>query len=407
MDLELFASINMIIMGVNKNTEEFTRDTFSTVNALYNSNNNTYTLLKTEKEFNSENEYKKYISKYSNKICKLYKSDYVEEKQKLGTLLLDFLKYDFTNFDSFCNFVYKYGLPAISFNIALTTKLDNPFKSCSKLNIVNDKKNIFYTEEDFRKACKKNFKKRSEILIDYQTRFDAIIRFVNNIFNLDYLNNLSIPERFYIYQKCDALYYIGFSTILFSAATVSYGITPMKDFGIPKNPKPEDFKDFEKKAISLAKHMKCHPQEYNKNTDIYINFNCYSIETVCLISILHLVQNNTPISICRNCGNYFIPSSRRNTLYCDNIFENGKTCQEIGAMIAYNEKLKKDEITSLYRKTLSAKKMLANRNPDIPMYLEKYEQWKKEANQFKKDIKDGKKTEEEFKQWIEETRKSY
>ena len=55
--------------------------------------------------------------------------------------------------------------------------------------------------------------------------------------------------------------------------------------------------------------------------------------------------------------------------------------------------------------TLSAKKMLANRNPDIPMYLEKYEQWKKEANQFKKDIKEGKKTEEEFKQWIEETRK--
>ena len=49
--------------------------------------------------------------------------------------------------------------------------------------------------------------------------------------------------------------------------------------------------------------------------------------------------------------------------------------------------------------------MLANRNPDIPMYLEKYEQWKKEANEFKKDIKQGKRTEEEFKKWIEETRK--
>ena len=76
-------------------------------------------------------------------------------------------------------------------------------------------------------------------------------------------------------------------------------------------------------------------------------------------------------------------------------------------MEPYNENLKKDEINSLYRKTLSAKKMLANRNPDIPMYLEKYEKWKKEANQFKKDIKEDKKTEEEFKQWIEETRKNY
>ena len=76
-------------------------------------------------------------------------------------------------------------------------------------------------------------------------------------------------------------------------------------------------------------------------------------------------------------------------------------------MITYNDKLKKDEVTALYRKTLSAKKMLANRNPDIPMYLEKYEKWKEEANKFKQDIKNGLKTEEQFKQWIEETRKKY
>lgn len=53
------------------------------------------------------------------------------------------------------------------------------------------------------------------------------------------------------------------------------------------------------------------------------------------------------------------------------------------------------------------KKMLANRNPDIPMYLEKYEKWKAEANQFKQDIKSGTKTQGEFKEWIEKTKKSY
>ena len=39
------------------------------------------------------------------------------------------------------------------------------------------------------------------------------------------------------------------------------------------------------------------------------------------------------------------------------------------------------------------------------MYLEKYEKWKNEANKFKKDIKQGLRTEEEFLKWIEETRK--
>ena len=92
-------------------------------------------------------------------------------------------------------------------------------------------------------------------------------------------------------------------------------------------------------------------------------------------------------------------------MYCNRVYQDKKTCKEIGANNAYNEKLKKDEVNLLYRKTLSAKKMLANRNPDIPMYLEKYEAWKSEANQFKQDIKSGKKTQEQFKEWLEETRK--
>lgn len=50
--------------------------------------------------------------------------------------------------------------------------------------------------------------------------------------------------------------------------------------------------------------------------------------------------------------------------------------------------------------------MTANRNPDIPLYLEKYEKWKTEANQFKQDIKFGKKTQEQFKEWLEKTRKN-
>ena len=102
-----------------------------------------------------------------------------------------------------------------------------------------------------------------------------------------------------------------------------------------------------------------------------------------------------------------IPENRNSSIYCNRIYKDKKTCKEIGANIAYNEKLKKDEVNALYRKTLSAKKMLANRNPDIPMYLEKYEKWKAEANQFKQDIKSGIKTQEEFKQWIEETKTNY
>lgn len=401
MKFDIVSRIYYMKMSTINNIELFTRDAFSTVNATYNKANDTYTILKERNEFKTKKEYTKYLSTYSDSICKLYKSDFTDEKNKLGTTLLKFLNYDFTDFNSFVEFIYNYGLPTLVFNNG-DKDIGNPFNEYTNLNITNDKKNIFLTEKDFILVCKNNYEERKEFLIDYQTQFKTIINFINNLLNLEYLENLSIAERFFIYKQADFTNYSDMSIVLNSYISLAYDVEPMKYLNMNLRPNKGNF---EKKAKALSEYIKNYPTEYNDELFISLCFNCHIIEAACFISILELIKNNTPIYICKNCGNYFIPSSKKNTLYCNNIYEHGKTCQEIGAMITYNEKLKKDEINSLYRKTLSAKKMLANRNPDIPMYLEKYEKWKNEANEFKKDIKLGKKTEEEFKKWIEDTRK--
>lgn len=401
MKFDIVSRIYYMKMSTINNIELFTRDAFSTVNATYNKANDTYTILKERNEFKTKKEYTKYLSTYSDSICKLYKSDFTDEKNKLGTTLLKFLNYDFTDFNSFVEFIYNYGLPALVFNNG-DKDIGNPFNEYTNLNITNDKKNIFLTEKDFILVCKNNYEERKEFLIDYQTQFKTIINFINNLLNLEYLENLSIAERFFIYKQADFTNYSDMSIVLNSYISLAYDVEPMKYLNMNLRPNKGNF---EKKVKALSEYIKNYPTEYNDELFISLCFNCHIIEAACFISILELIKNNTPIYICKNCGNYFIPSSKKNTLYCNNIYEHGKTCQEIGAMITYNEKLKKDEINSLYRKTLSAKKMLANRNPDIPMYLEKYEKWKNEANEFKKDIKLGKKTEEEFKKWIEDTRK--
>lgn len=403
MKFDIVSRIYYMKMSIMNNTEYFTRDTFSTVNATYNETNDTYTILKERNEFKSKKEYTKYLATYSDNICKLYKSDFVNEKNKLGTTLLKFLNYDFTNFNSFVEFIYNYGLPALVFNNN-DKDVGNPFNKYTNLNITNDKENIFLTEKDFILVCKNNYEERKKNLIYYQSQFRAIINFINNLSDLDYLRNFSIADRFYIYKQADFDNYSDMFLILNSYITIAYDIEPMKYINMDLY---SDNGNFEENAKAISKYIKISPPEYDDELFTPLCFNCHIIESACFISILELIKNNTPIYICKNCSNYFIPSSKKNTLYCDNIFENGKTCQEIGAMITYNKKLKKDEINSLYRKTLSAKKMLANRNPDIPMYLEKYEKWKNEANKFKKDIKQGKRTEEELKKWIEETRKKY
>ena len=403
MKFDIVSTIYYMKLHIANDREIFTRDSFSTVNASYDKINNAYTILKERNGFKTKKEYNKYLSTYSRSICKLYKSDFVSEANELGTLLLKFVNYDFTDFNCFVEFVREYGIPGIDF-YDVNKGPSNPFNKYINLNITNDKKNIFLTENDFIVVCKKIFEKRKKILIKYQSEFKKLINFTNNLSNLDYLSDFSIADRFYIYKYANDDY-MDMSLELSIFITLLYDIEPLKDFN------PHSFyhvkSSFEENAKTIAEKLKSSHQKYDNDLFLSFCFNCHTIESACFITLLELIKNDTPIYVCKNCGKYFIPSSKKNTLYCDNIYEHNKTCQEIGAMITYNEKLKKDEVNALYRKTLSAKKMLANRNPDIPIYLEKYEKWKKEANKFKDDIKQGLKTQEDFKNWIEETRKKY
>ena len=51
----------------------------------------------------------------------------------------------------------------------------------------------------------------------------------------------------------------------------------------------------------------------------------------------------------------------------------------------------------------STKSRLIKTHPDI-YSKEKYEKWKKESSQFMKDIRDGKKTYEEFDKWLDKNK---
>ena len=405
MDIPEINSINdKFNITFNKNSEHSHRDTFSKANAIFLPDKNAYQILKTENDFKTKKEYNSYIKKYKSKMCTLYKSDTCNEKSKVGTVLFDFLKYDFNNFEAYQNYVFKYGFPAIYGLFNDFEEVENPFHKTLKLKTLNGKKAIYITPDEFTKICKKFYTEENIKYIKISQGFlKKALMFSYNIDNIDYLENLSVNQRFLIYQNMSPMASVIIHMLIFHCTSVGYSLDIVKE--------DSDFHDLlnfaDNDPRKLAKYIQTHKKEFSKIPNQLLSFTCKQLESVCFISLLQLIQNEIPVNICKNCGNFFIPTSRKNTLYCNNIFENNKTCQEIGAMITYNENLKKDEINSLYRKTLSAKKMLANRNPDIPMYLEKYEQWKKEANQFKKCIKEGKKTEEEFKEWIENTKKSY
>lgn len=388
-----------LLLDFEDKKENITTSFFKIESFTYKPNaiSNFQTVLTSDK-FKTQKEYYSYLSE--NDIYDV-ESRYVQEthtfENPIGTFLFDFLNANLIDKIFIKKLVFKYGVSAL--NNPQGKRFDDDF-------------NLFY--EDSRASENDDsidmdyfdFKLNSSIndiidsYIDLHKTLKTIINFSYNLNEEKYLNGLTPSQRYYIFlhspnsdEYTELFNYLNDVSFSQSFDYLEYD----------KTIKESNFKSSE----SLAKYIK---SECKKNHNFHIKNYLYSFNSLMsayYFCVLHFIENNIPIKICKNCGKYFVPENRLSSIYCTRIFENNKTCREVGANNAYNEKLKKDEVNSLYRKTLSAKKMLANRNPDIPMYLEKYEKWKSEANQFKENIKSGKKTNEEFKQWLEKTKKSY
>ncbi|MCL2774173.1 MAG: DUF6076 domain-containing protein, partial [Oscillospiraceae bacterium] len=123
---------------------------------------------------------------------------------------------------------------------------------------------------------------------------------------------------------------------------------------------------------------------------------------ICFTSFMNMVKTETYIKRCANCGRYFIPLNRSDTLYCDSPApqDSTKTCKKYGAEKQYQANLKNNETANRYRQTYMKLQMLVKRNPTIYEYERKYEEFKTVSKQWKLDVKNGVKSEEDYLKWI-------
>lgn len=355
-----------------------------------------YKEVLTSDKFKTSEEYHKYI--FDNDISDTenrYTEDIKKYSNPIGTLLLEFLDANLSNTNFIKKNTIKFGSVAVSENNPGSNDFDYDITYPKNGESEYDKS---IDMEYFDNSLDKISKRKLEDYQKAQKLFKQMINFSFNLDNLNYLNGLTPSQRFFIYERTyNNEDYFSITNLYLSNINIGYGISYGKA--------SINFDYFGKTPQYLAKELKKNDKKnhhYHGKAYVY-SFN--SLLSAYYFSLLYFIENNIPIKKCKNCGKYFIPENRNSSIYCNRIYTAKKTCKEIGANNAYNEKLKKDEVNGLYRKILSAKKMTANRNPDIPMYLEKYEKWKSEANQFKKDIKSGIKTQEQFKEWLENTRK--
>ena len=93
--------------------------------------------------------------------------------------------------------------------------------------------------------------------------------------------------------------------------------------------------------------------------------------------ILKIIERKININICKNRGKYFIPKNKSNEKYCDNIFENAKTCKEL----SYQLKLSNDEVEKVCRNSYKTQNAKKQRNSHIKTIDKKFKNWSIKAKE--------------------------
>lgn len=295
----------------------------------------------------------------------------------IGTLLLTFLNTNFENYDDFVNFFMKYG------PFGYKNFFKKSFQKFIDSTLAED---ITYFE--FKELINKFYLQHKNDFIGFQLKLIDLISYTYNLDKHKDISNLKPLERYYLAAKKYDFNYSMDVNVQTTFDTISDSTNQYKKVFITSQSEKNLIKDIKNKELKIVPSIK-----YESN-DIF---------SLLVISLDRILQNKKLIiKKCNNCSKFFIPVVKSNEVFCDNLFENtNKTCKQVGATISYNNRLKKDDVQRKYRSTYSNWCMLIKRYPDIESYKSNFEIWKKEANKFKSNIKNGHATNEEFLIWLE------
>ena len=301
--------------------------------------------------------YKKYQNTYTSHIKK--------EEYNIGEQLCDFLNTDFESPDSFKTLIKKYG---INFFLNLTDIKYSDFPVSTEeyensLDIlINDHKYVFSLF-------------RQDLMLD--------IEYIFNMNNLEEIKDLTPLQRFQVMANSDfrskSLDKIDNNKVKINLSAFEilrdYSNYPMRQ-------------DETQRIVSKA----------NINSSYFIE--CTDIIQTLLVELLEIAKLNIEIKKCRNCGKFFVPDNRSDEIYCSNIYENSKTCKEIGHFKVQQKLMQENDDLRIYRNVYQKLLLRTRRNPSNTKYAREFEFFKDDNNKWKENISKGIITEKEYIEWL-------
>lgn len=116
------------------------------------------------------------------------------------------------------------------------------------------------------------------------------------------------------------------------------------------------------------------------------------------IEIISVLKSGKTLKKCKNCGGYFFPSGRSDSIYCDRISKEGYSCKKIGTHRQYRKNSRADEIKKLYDKITKHNRYLKSKGTILES---DYNRWIKTASSMYADFKSGAISERTLTTWLE------
>ena len=118
--------------------------------------------------------------------------------------------------------------------------------------------------------------------------------------------------------------------------------------------------------------------------------------------LLQFVSDYPAVTWCHCCGRYFIPKTKKKTLYCDRILKDGKTCKEWGPVLKHRQKAAQISVVEEFDRTKRRmykryeRAEFLNKEPsEKDLSYEEYYQWLDRAVRARDDYLAGKLSEED------------
>lgn len=301
-----------------------------------------------------------------------FKSEEIEEQFELP--LLDFISYDLNNINEYIIFFINY------FDLVMD-KLDKKDLDKIKLNTLYE---IKFISELAKKYYDRVVNEVRKMQVIFKICIDLVYQLNINDYTRKLTKDLTREQRFFVFNQINNKPFKDISNNYKTINSLDYNYDYV-DTRVPEV------------VISIIKAIDPKGKEISHQYQYETN-NLYTAFYITLYNIIGI--KNWYVKVCGNCGRYFL-TPKATIAYCDRSIDADITCKDIGSKEQQKRKLKNNPVFAKHRRIQQTKCTYARRYENEHYYKDDYEAFNKKANEFKKNIKNGKATIEEFDKWLD------